>query len=206
MFARLIGLSVLACSVALPATAQSLEPGQCLPIAEMNTALKALGQRTLVIGNREALNNDSTRSSGVRITRYANAVTSNADGSLGFQIEGDLPRAQSSTKMCVAARLTNISLLDARVPGVQPSALLGGAWDNEVREKEALGTRPMLIADTVHRNRDGTLRRGLPMIVFWNAKGRSGSIYARATDGTAAALILMSDTDYTPFALERLAQ
>jgi hypothetical protein len=38
-------------------TAAALEPKQCLPIAEMNAALKADGQRSLIIGDRWALKN-----------------------------------------------------------------------------------------------------------------------------------------------------
>lgn len=204
MFSRLAGLSVIACMMALPVSAQELQPKQCLPIAEMNAALKALGQRTLVIGNREALNNDSSRSSGVRIDRYANAVTSNADGSLGFQLEGDLPRAQNSTKMCVVARLNNIRLIDARLPVAKPLSLFGPAFDAEMREKEKAGTRPMLIADTVHRNADSSTRRGLPMIVFWNGDQRSASIYALRAENAPVMLVLMGDTDYTPYALQIL--
>ena len=204
MLTRVIGLSLLACVVALPAPAQELEPKQCLPIAEMNAALRAQGQRTLIIGNREALNNDASRSSGVRVTRYANAVTSNPDGSLGYQLEGDLPRAQSSTSMCVRVRLTNIRLLDARVPGIRSDILFGGAWDDEVREKERLGTRPMVVADTVHRGSGGTLQRGGPMVIFWNGMQRSASMYTRDAGGNPLGLALMGDTDYTPYALQIL--
>ncbi|MBO9712690.1 hypothetical protein [Sphingomonas sp.] len=173
-------------------------------MAEMNTALKAQGQRTLVIGNREALNNDATRSSGVTVTRYANAVTSNADGSVGYQLEGDLPRAQSSTRMCVVARLTNIRLIDARLPVAKPLSLFGPSFDAEMRQKEKIGTRPMVIADTVHRNADGSTRSGLPMIIFWNGGQRSASIYALRGENKPVMLVLMGDTDYTPYALQIL--
>lgn len=200
----IVACGVLASSTLLPASALALEPRQCLPLAEINAALKAEGQRTLIIGDRKAVNDAPERASGVSVTRYANVVTSNADGSLGYQIEGDLPRAQASTRMCVTARLTRIRLFDARKPGVQPGALLGGAFDIEVRENERIGTRPMLIADTVHPAPDGSTRVGLPMIVFGNMAGRSAAIYARLPDGRAAFMVLMGDADYTPEALRRL--
>lgn len=203
MFARLIGCSAIACITVFPASAQG-EPKQCLPIAQMNAALKAEGQRTLIIGDRRAVNDAADRSSGVRVTNYANAVTSNADGTLGYQLEGDLPRAQSSTKMCVRAKLTNIRLFDARKPGTQAGMLLGGTFDDDVRDKEKRGTRPMLIADTVHGASDGSERLGLQMIVYGNIAGRSASIYARDVKGDPVFLVLMGDTDYTPFAIQIL--
>jgi hypothetical protein len=202
----IVACGVLASSALLPASVLALEPRQCLPLAEMNAALKAEGQRTLIIGDRKAVNDAPDRASGVRVTRYANAVTSNADGTLGYQIEGDRPRAQPSTSMCVRAKLARVRLLDARKAGVQTAALLGGAFDAEVRDKEKIGTRPMLIADTMQTGPDGSVRTGLPMIVFGNVAGRSASIYARLANGDPAFLVLMGDTDYTPEALRRLAQ
>lgn len=207
MYFRYIAIGIVALSVyPIAATAQdlALTPKLCLPISEMNAALKASGQRTLVIGDRRAVNDAPERSSGVRVTNYANAITANADGSIGYQLEGDLPRAQSSTTMCVAAKLTNIRLFDARKPGTLPDMLLGGAYDTEVREKEKLGTRPMVIADTVSRGPDGSERLGLQMILFGNVKGRSASLYARLPNGKGEALILMDNTDYTPFAIQQL--
>ncbi|MEJ7928293.1 hypothetical protein WG908_16215 [Sphingobium sp. AN641] len=97
-----------------------------------------------------------------------------------------------------------VRLLDARKPGVQPAALLGGSFDDEVRAKEKIGTRAMIVADTVHQSANGKAALGLPMIVFGNVAGRSASIYARLTDGSPAFLVFMSDTDYTAEALRRL--
>jgi len=184
--------------------ALALEPKQCLPMAQMNAALKAEGQRSLIIGDRRAVNDAPERASGVRVTNYANIVTSNADGSVGYQLEGDLPRAQSSTSMCVRAKLTNIRLFDARKPGTLPGMLLGGAFDDDVRDKEKRGTRPMVITDTVHRAPDGSQRLGLQMIVYGNMAGRSASIYARDANGDPVFMVLMGDTDYTPFAIQTL--
>ena len=199
-----LGLFVAISINAAPTVVWGLEAQQCLPIAQMNMALKSEGQRTLVIGNREALNNAPERSSGVKITRYADAVTSNADGTVGYQLEGDLPRDQSSTSMCVRAKLTNVQLFDARVPGLNRAAFLGGEFDEQVRVLERGGTRPMIIADTVHRRPDGSERLGLPMVLFGNIAQRSASIQTKGPDGKGAFMVLMGDTDYTPEALRRL--
>lgn len=194
--------SVIICLIA--PLAHALEPKQCLPLAEMNAELKTAGQRSLVIGDRKAINDAPETRAGVKVTRFANILTSNENGSLGFQIEGDMPRAQASTKMCVRAKLTNVRLFDARKAGVQPAALLGGSFDGEVRAKEKIGTRPMIVADTVHQTADGRSALGLPMIVFGNVAGRSASIYAKLADGSPAFLVLMGDADYTAEALRRL--
>lgn len=113
MVGRCYGLSALAFLLLGSSAAHALEPKQCLPIAEINAALKAEGQRTLILGDREALHDPIGNAKDITVTRYANAVTANADGSLGYQLEGDLPRAQASTSMCVRARLTHIRLFDA---------------------------------------------------------------------------------------------
>ena len=204
MVDRRVLCGVAAYAILCSSSAWALEPKQCLPLAEMNAALRAEGQRTLIIGNREALNNDASRSSGVRITRYADAVTANADMTLGYQIEGDLPRDQTSTSFCVGAKLTNIRLLDARRPGTVTAALLGGAFDADVRAKEKLGTRPMIIADTVHQTAGRSSRLGLPMILFWNSASRSAGMFSRQADGTPIEMMIMGETDYTPVALQRL--
>jgi hypothetical protein len=191
---------VAAMAAATPA--QALEPKQCLPMAEMNAALKAEGQRTMIIGDRLDIQNPTGLVKDASVLRYVNTVTSNADGSLGYQLEGDLPRAKPSTKVCVAAKLTNIRFFDARKPGLNTQAMLGGAFDDILRENEAIGTRPMAQADTVYRNPDGTHRRGLPLTVFGNLPERAGGIYARDTDGKALRLAVMGDTEYTQAGLQ----
>lgn len=204
MWRRVLGVSAAAALAAFPASA--LEPKQCLTIAQMNAALQAEGQRTLILGDRRAVRDAPERSTGVKVTNYANALTSNADGSLGYHLEGDLPRAQASTSMCVVAKLTNIHLMDARKPGMKAAGLFGAAFDNELREKEKLGTRPMLMADTLHPGPDGKDRLGLPVVLFYNAAGRSASDYIVPPSARPEAMALLGDVDYSPEALRRLDQ
>lgn len=203
---KLIG-SALGVVLAFTAAAQpalALEPKQCLPMAEMNAALRAEGQRTMIIGDRVAINDDGSRPSGVRFDRYVNTVTSNADGSTGYQLEGDLPRVQSSTIVCVATKLMNVRLYDARGTHIPPAAYLGGQFDAVVKENAAKGSRPMLVADTVHPSPGGVERRGLPIVLFGNVPHRTGSIATRLPDGKPQFLVGMADTDYTPAGLARL--
>lgn len=186
------------------AEAQALEARQCLPMAEMNAALRAEGQRTMIIGDRMAIVDDASRTLGGRIDRFVNTVTSNADGSVGYQLEGNLPRAQASTEVCVAAKLTNIRLFDARRPGVPAGARLGGAFDQALVDHDQRAIRPMLQADTVAYNPDGSSRLGRPLTIIGKVENKTGAILVTLEDTRPQRLALLSDTEYTPVALERL--
>jgi hypothetical protein len=182
--------------------AMALDAKQCLPMAEMNAALKAEGQRTLIIGDRIAsVGREGTTET--RMVRAVNTVTSNADGSLGYQLEGNLPRTEASTRVCVRAKLTDIQLFDARKDGIPQAVFLGGKFDLAVKEKAAKGTRPMLMANTVFGS-GASERKGLPLLVFGNFTKEAGSIETRDLSGTAQILAVMSKTDYTAIALEIL--
>lgn len=191
-----LALTAAFATASLATSAYALEPKQCLPMAEMNAALKAEGQRTMIIGDRLALRADD-------VHRYANAVTSNADGSLGYQLEGDRPRAQASTSMCVAAKLTNIKFFDASRPGVPRQAMLGGKIDEVLKANETIGSRPMVVADTAHQDGKGGYRIGLPLVVSGNVPARSGVMYAREPNGEPVKLMLLGALDYTPAGLQR---
>lgn len=194
------GATLLAAACA-SSPAHALEPKQCLPIAEMNAALKADGQRTLVIGDRLALQDPTGHGEDMYTNRFADAVTANADGSLGYQIEGDKPRQQTSTQMCVSAKLTNVRLFDASQPGTPKAALLGGSFDQGVHELEAKGTRAMLVADTFRGN--DTSKIGNALVVFGNVATRNGSMATNTSQG-AKMLAVLGDLDYTPEGKRRL--
>jgi hypothetical protein len=183
-------------------SALALEPKQCMPLAEINAALKAEGQRTLILGDREAIDDPTGNARDWTVTRYANAVTSNANGSLGYQLEGDLPRAKPSTSMCVRARLTNIRLYDANKPGVPEAALLGGEFDAATRGLAVKGVNVMFVADTLHPG-GGGYSKGSPLVGFIDMKGRSGSMATMTAKGPVQ-LMVMGDVIYTPEGLRRL--
>ena len=182
--------------------ADALEARQCMSMAEMNAALRAEGQRTMVIGDREVLNNPTGRIADASITRYVNTVTSNADGSLGYQLEGDRPRSEASTRVCVAAKLTNIRIFDASQPGVPQQVLLGGRFNDAIRADEAIGARPMVFADTVHGS-EGSYRTGLPIVITLNVPYRAGTMLTRQTDGSAVSMMDLASLDYTDAGRER---
>ena len=174
-------------------------------MAEMNAALRAEGQRTVIIGDRSTVHNDASRSAGVRMELFVNTVTKNADGSVGYQLEGNRPRAEASTEVCVRAKLENVTLYDARLPRVSANANLGGAFNDLVRQNASVGTRPMVIADTVHRNSDGTSRRGLPLVVFGNMAQRGGALVTALPNLQPQRLGVLVNLDYAPSGLSELA-
>jgi len=173
-------------------------------MAEMNAALRAEGQRTLIIGDRAALRNDASRESGLRVNRWVNTFTSNDDGSLGYNLEGDRPSGEPSTRVCVAGKFTNIRLYDARRPGVQPTALRGGAFDDFLRRDEARGIRPMLQADSISTGPNGDIRRGNGVTLQANMARGSAMLLVNRTGGAVESLHLMQNVAYTPTGLERL--
>jgi hypothetical protein len=208
--AAVVGASALmACSIPTTiANAQSAPPslqaGQCLPMAEMNAALRAEGQRTMIIGNRSAVQERDAAGNPTRVVENVETITSNADGSLGYNLGGDRPREEASTRVCVGAKLTNIRLYDARQASIPRDAYLGGTFNQLVDENAARGTRPMVVADTVFSNDNGGTRMGRPIVLFGNVEGRSGSLVTYTANQEPARLALLVSTDYTPAAMERI--
>lgn len=185
--------------------AMALEVKQCLPMAEMNTALRAEGQRTMIIGDREALQNPTGKIADASILRFVNTVTSNQDGSVGYQLEGNLPRSEVSTTVCVRAKLTNVQLFDARRPSLPQAVLLGGEFEKAIRESaDEKGTRPMVYADTVFKRADGSERVGLPMVIIGNIPHKTAFMVTRLANGKPTEMMQMADTEYTQAGLQRI--
>lgn len=199
------GLVLVGAAISFTAfSAYALEPKQCLPMAEMNAALKAEGQRTLIIGNRAAGRNSSASVSGVKIKKWVNTFTSNADGTLGYNLEGDKPAGQPSETVCVRGKFINVKLYDARKHGTPEAARRGGEFDTYLSDNETKGTRPMLQADAIATAPDGTVTLGNGITLMGNTKVKGGYLIVNYSDGEAAEILVMMNTEYTPTALARL--
>jgi hypothetical protein len=199
-----VGSAFMGAALASASPAMALEAGQCLPMAEMNAALRAEGQRTMIIGDRLGqIENDPNGVAGLNVDMYANAVTSNPDLSVGYLLQGDRPRTETSTRMCVGAKLANIRIFDAAREGVPQAALLGGRIDDVLRADEQIGVRPMVVADTVQSANDGSQRLGLPMVITANISQRMGGLYARQANGEPVLLARLAELDYTAVGLQR---
>jgi hypothetical protein len=173
-------------------------------MADMNAALRAEGQRTIIIGDRAALRNDASRESGLRVNRWVNTFTSNDDGTLGYNLEGDRPSGEPSTRVCVAGKFTNIRLYDARRPGTPDGVVREGAFGAMVAEQERQGIRPMLQADSISTGPNGEVRRGNSVTLMGDVARQSAMLFVNRTGGRAESLKLMMNVAYTPAGLERL--
>lgn len=199
--AAVVGAGAL---MACATPAMALDAGQCLPIDQMNQAMRAEGQRTVIISNRVALRGRETATGGDIYTQeWVNTVTSNADGSVGYQLEGDRPRTEASAQICVRAKLTNVRLFDARQPTVSNDALLGGRFSNWILSNASDGTRPMMVADTVFGS-GSTLRYGRPLVVIGNLTDRFGAIVTMQDNTAPDMLAQLNQVEYTSVGLERI--
>jgi len=201
---RCLVMMALAMGVMAFSTARALEPRQCLPMAEMNAALRAEGQRTIIIGDRTTLVDDRSRPGGARIDRWVNTFTSNEDGSLGYNLEGDRPMGEPSSQVCVRAKLTNIRLYDRGRSDTPDDAKRGGDFDVMLRQDATLGTRPMLQADSISTDTTGALRRGLGITLMSNAGTRAAWLLANYPRGVVRNMLEMRTTDYTEVGLARV--
>ena len=168
-------------------------------MAEFNKGMQAEGLRTVLIGDRMTIHDDRRGVGGVRVDRYVNTVSMSADGSNGLQVEGNRRRSETSTEVSIVARLRNVRIYDASRTEIPQAAFLGGRFNDLVRQNAALGTRPMVLADTVHANPDGSQRLGLPLVVFGNVAGRGGSIMTAMPDLRPQELAILGDLDVTNY-------
>jgi hypothetical protein len=163
---KTLGASVIALTTLFvqPAFAQNeIKPipnGTCMPTAQMMDALKAQGQRSIIVGNRAAAF-DNVNDRFVN-ERRINVITTNDNGSLGYNIEGNAEIGKPSTEMCVGTSMTNIRLHDpwSRVApaNLSPVVLNSAKYISENRGimMTANYSKVTIIMD-VDRNYDGGL-------------------------------------------------
>lgn len=170
---------------------RGVKGGDCYVTSEMNKALQAYGQRTLVYGNRIGVTGTSD---GVAPVLFLNAFTSNAQGTLGFNIEGDAPAGQSSTRFSVGAVMSDVRLWDRAKP-YKPSEEVVGRLNAQGIEKS--GDRLMLTAK---------YGDGVYLAVVTHPSMNKVGDFMSANDQEGAALATMRDLDYTNAGKQIIAQ
>ena len=133
-------MSVVALSFGLSAAANDAQAAdQCLPgvynsergikakdcyvTAEMNRAMQLLGQRSIIRGDRIAVGDNAK---GEMITEgRVNLFTSNHDGSLGLNVEGDAPSGSPQKQFYVGAIYTDVRLYDRDMKVIPSPAIVG---------------------------------------------------------------------------------
>jgi hypothetical protein len=100
--------AMLAFTTLNPVSAQAADVGFCTTPAQMTEVLKAEGQRSLAHGKQiKGL-----------------IFTADKEGKVGYIIRSDRPIGTMATKMCVADRMHDVKLYDARKPSLPPEVFL----------------------------------------------------------------------------------
>jgi len=206
MSLRFAGLAV-ASTIAFTSPAFALEAGQCGPAAEIQAALKAEGQVPVVIGNRVTTRKD----------RPVNIFTADSNR-IGYELEGDAPQGQKSTRVCVASRYHDVQLNDITSPVIPSWALIGNdrrkaeadcktrqaglcdSYDDYVRRSHAAGRRIMLVAQTDRANADGSRRNGRLLTVIFKPDHKLAEVTMTNAAGASESGGGLESVSFTQFA------
>lgn len=179
-----------ACEPGVFDPARGVKAKDCYSMAEMNRALKAYGQRSLISGDRVTLADRGEKIVGVG---FLNIFTSNEDGSLGFNIEADKPGGQQATEAAVRTVMTDVRLWDKDRPPAKPDPAILGA--RLVPHLGPSGDRVLLSA------KSGSVHLA---VVTRSATDADGS-FVMVTDQAVSSLGALAKVSYTPRAQELLA-
>lgn len=188
----------------------------CMPAAQMTEALKAEGQKSVIVGNRfgSVFGANGNEIAALAIT---NVFTVNEDGE-GYRLEGNRPLGTPSTEFCVVAKYTNArfnnweragipAFAQFNVPakaevqrictaanaqnglacGDMASALTNGAAANSPQ-------RVMMVAQTV--NDKG--QPGKQLVVTGRPQDGGGATYVADSRGIGTELFIAEKMAFTP--------
>jgi hypothetical protein len=193
--------------VAVPALA--LETGQCLPAAQVRTALTAEGMQPIIVGNRAGYGD------GAALIFYANT-----NGSRGYMVRGDRPMGQLSNTICIESVFRDVRLNDITHPGIPAWARMTGIDPTTVERTckagklgyqeqcnshavslanlEASGVHVMLMATGSAINpRDKSIRQNQRIVVSVSPADNKGGVKAVTPDGASYMLSGFVDAAYT---------
>lgn len=182
-----VGAVHAACEPGVFDPARGVKAKDCYSMAEMNRALKAYGQRSLVSGDRVTLADRGEKVVGVG---FLNIFTSNEDGSLGFNIEADKPGGQQAAEASVRTVMTEVRLWDKDRPVKPDPVILGPFLAGGIAKS---GDRLLLSA------KSGSVH----LAVVTRSEAGGGSFYMANSQG-ADSLATMTHITYTPRAQELL--
>lgn len=206
MFLRKAGLTLVSL-IAFATPAIALEAGQCGTAAEIQAILKAEGQVPVVMGDRVTTRKD----------RPVNIFTANSNG-IGYELEGDAPQGQKSTRVCVGSRYHGVRINDIASPVLPSWALIGNdrkaaeadckarkagvcdSYDDYMRRSHAAGRRIMLAARTDFPNADGTRRDGRLLTIHTIPEKKYAEVTATNSIGASEAMTILENVNFTQFA------
>ena len=187
--------------------AWALEPRQCGSAAEIQAALKAEGQVPVVVGNRVT----------TRADRPVNIFTANSNR-VGYELEGDAPQGQPSTRVCVVTRYHDVRVNDVKSPIVPAWALIGndraaaeasckasgGGWcdtyHDYLKRSYAAGRRVMLVARSDHADADGQRRDGRLLTILFVPGRNLADVTATNSVGASETGGGLENVNFTQFA------
>lgn len=203
---KILGLGV-AIIMASASPAFALEPAQCGSADEIQAALKAEGQVPVVIGNRVT----------TRADRPVNIFTANSND-VGYELEGDAPQGQKSTRVCVGARFHSVRINDITSASIPTWALLGNdrataeadckarkagvcdSYDDYMRKSYTAGRRIMMTARTDVTNPDGSHRDGRLLTIVTIPEKKYGEVTATNRAGANESMTVLENVNFTQFA------
>jgi hypothetical protein len=114
-FAAAAAIATTAAMAAPMQEAKAMDVKQCFERAVLLQKLQEEGQQYIAFANEPLVDKDKSE---------ARLFTGNKAGTVGYIIGGDQPKEVGSTQGCVELRLKDVEIFDARVPGVDPKALI----------------------------------------------------------------------------------
>ncbi|MBI4030277.1 MAG: hypothetical protein HY370_01240 [Proteobacteria bacterium] len=154
LFAAVAATLALACLP--PAAANAADVGFCATPQKMTEVLKAEGQRTLSFGNQRILIEELPDGRNIAVDKEiglfftASKPESNGFSRVGYVIQADKPVGTPATKMCVADRMHDVKLYDAREPGLPEETLIKSTPEAAAKQCEKLAK-----ADVISRSSCG---------------------------------------------------
>lgn len=121
------------------------EVGHCDTPLRITALLKAEGQRSLAHGNQkiaaEQLPNGELRA----VSRYLGLIfTADVNGRVGYILQADHPIGTPTDKICVADRMHDVRLFDARRGGVPEAAKVPSTAQAAASRCDALAKRELI--------------------------------------------------------------
>jgi hypothetical protein len=192
-----------------------MDVGQCFEMVVIKQKLQDEGQQHIAFANEARVDNDKDE---------VQVFTSDAKGDVGYVLSGNQPKSAVSTRGCVALRLQNVKIFDARVPGVDNGTLIKTEDPATARRQcEAVGTgtcglhsrlladqdrggyRVMMQGTVMHHQPDGTYIPGGLVTVTAQMEGEKiGTLGYTSQAGAYTIATAFTDMAYAPYALEIL--
>ncbi|HZF28336.1 MAG TPA: hypothetical protein VE907_04420 [Gammaproteobacteria bacterium] len=215
------------------APAHALDVGQCGPLPEITSSLKAEGQHSFASAKRLTGENEGITT---ERTLLGILITANDASTLGYILQTDKPLGEGATQACVYSRLANLRFYDARKPGIPRAALSKASaadaqkgCDTLIRNGEAhtdtcgylnelfgksaaVGERVIVQAANMRRQKDGSYQSDeITLTVTANLVSQGdkmhekvGSIMNTTPDGATIMRTILLGVEYTPGGEERL--